>query len=194
MEAECTVAFFRFSCCIEFTCLTSIDPSVNVCLEDITFETDHSILTLKVSKTDPFWQGVQLKKYATITNIDESPLDIISNSDKCINYANEKELSCQSKLEPEVSSRSRLTESTSGNVVLNKLLAQNQLLINKLCEISTQGYNPRQQEEETDSDNFEEEAVVIVFPVKSQETLDVLDSLLSAGGNQDNGTRIYLLR
>lgn len=98
---------------------------------------------------------------ATITNIDELPLE----SDKCINYANEKELSYHSKSEPEISSCSKLPESTSGNVVLNKLLAQNQLLINKLCEISTQGYNPRQQGEETDSD-LEEEPVVVDSPLQ----------------------------
>ncbi|KAJ8304408.1 hypothetical protein KUTeg_017991 [Tegillarca granosa] len=106
--------------------------------------------------------------------------------DKCINYANEKELSYHSKSEPEISPRSRLSESTSGNVVLNKLLAQNQLLINKLCEISSQGYNPRQQGEERDSDNVEEETVVVDSPLQPQKTLDVLDSLLSAGDNQDN--------
>jgi hypothetical protein len=58
LETACTVAFFGFLRCGEFTVYNKFDPGVNLCLQDISIQQDRCILKLKASKTDPFRQGV----------------------------------------------------------------------------------------------------------------------------------------
>ncbi|XP_071114704.1 uncharacterized protein [Haliotis cracherodii] len=64
METMCSIAFFGFLRCGEFTCSSSFDVDANICVEDITFD-GMCILRLKVSKTDPFRQGVHISLFAT---------------------------------------------------------------------------------------------------------------------------------
>lgn len=63
LETVCVVAFYAFLRCAEFTCRSSFDPSVNLCIGDLSFQDDHVILTLKQSKADPFRKGVEIKLY-----------------------------------------------------------------------------------------------------------------------------------
>lgn len=65
METVCTVAFFGFLRCSEFTCKTTFDPSCNLCIGDLRPMPDHIILNLQQSKTDPFRQGVKIKLFCT---------------------------------------------------------------------------------------------------------------------------------
>lgn len=67
MEASCTVAFFAFLRCGEFTVqkVEDFDPNNNLCCEDLVVRTDHMILTLKKSKTDPFRQGISIPLFQT---------------------------------------------------------------------------------------------------------------------------------
>ena len=60
LTAVCLSAFFGFLRCGEFTVPTdsAFDPTINLCLGDLTFHNNHANLLLKSSKTDPFRQGV----------------------------------------------------------------------------------------------------------------------------------------
>jgi len=71
METVCTVAFFGFLRCGEFTCFNchSFDPDVNLCVGDVGFEQDHAVLTLKRSKTDPFRHGVAIKLFCNSSSV-----------------------------------------------------------------------------------------------------------------------------
>lgn len=69
MTTVCVVAFFGFLRCAEFTCTTSFDPYVNLCITDVQFYNDHAVLFLKQSKTDPFRKGVAIKLFKNHTNL-----------------------------------------------------------------------------------------------------------------------------
>jgi hypothetical protein len=60
LETACTMAFFGFLRCGEFTILNQFDPNVNLCLQDISFQQGRCTIKLKASKTDPFRQGVMI--------------------------------------------------------------------------------------------------------------------------------------
>ena len=66
LKAACTLAFFGFLRCSEFTTRTkSFDATVHLCLTDIVFHCHHGLPTefhlhLKESKTDPFRQGTTI--------------------------------------------------------------------------------------------------------------------------------------
>ena len=72
--AACTLSFFRFLHCGEFTCLSrqAYDPSCHLSLEDVAIDspTNPSIMrvTLKQSKTDSFRQGADIFLGATKTS------------------------------------------------------------------------------------------------------------------------------
>ncbi len=61
MKAVCTMAFFAFLRCGEFTC-DKFDPNVNLTRGSVSFinKGNSYLLTLKASKTDPFRKGVTL--------------------------------------------------------------------------------------------------------------------------------------
>ncbi|CAC5378899.1 unnamed protein product [Mytilus coruscus] len=63
LEAVCTVGFYGFMRCGEFTVLKAnqFDPSVNLCIGDIMFHKDMIVLKLKQSKTDPFRKGIDIQ-------------------------------------------------------------------------------------------------------------------------------------
>ncbi|XP_071116817.1 uncharacterized protein [Haliotis cracherodii] len=67
MEAMCSLAFFGFLRCGEFTCAKSFDPEVNVCIKDVVLHPSQAkcAVNLKTSKTDPFRQGVTVNVFAT---------------------------------------------------------------------------------------------------------------------------------
>ncbi len=66
MEAACTVAFFAFLRCSEFTVKGSFDPASNLCVSDVCVDANCSRadILLKASKTDPFKEGVKLYLYS----------------------------------------------------------------------------------------------------------------------------------
>ncbi|XP_071089365.1 uncharacterized protein [Haliotis cracherodii] len=69
MECMCLAAFFGFLRCGELTCSANFDPSRNITMSDISF-VHHKrtcVITLKVSKTDPFRLGVRIALFATDT-------------------------------------------------------------------------------------------------------------------------------
>lgn len=64
MRTACVVAFYGFMRCGEFTCKQTFDPVVNLCISDITFESEHQVnIVLKASKTDIFRQTVTIKLF-----------------------------------------------------------------------------------------------------------------------------------
>lgn len=67
LETMCTVAFFGFLRCGEFTieCADKFDPAFNLCLSDLKIFDNGVSLTLKVSKTDPFRKGITIKLFET---------------------------------------------------------------------------------------------------------------------------------
>ncbi|CAC5402968.1 unnamed protein product [Mytilus coruscus] len=71
LETMCTVAFFGFLRCGEFTVDScgNFDPAFNLCISDITILSDSIHLKLKISKTDPFRQGLTIKLFETGTEI-----------------------------------------------------------------------------------------------------------------------------
>ena len=70
MQAACLLAFFGFLRCGEFTTKNhSFDPQVHLTLSDVVFATDHVLLNIKASKTDPFRQGCKIPIYANGTEI-----------------------------------------------------------------------------------------------------------------------------
>ena len=68
LETACSIAFFGFLRCGEFTAANhTFDPAVNLCLRDISAAPHGKayILHLKTSKTDPFRQGVDIFLHST---------------------------------------------------------------------------------------------------------------------------------
>ncbi|CAC5398823.1 unnamed protein product [Mytilus coruscus] len=63
LETVCTVGFYGFMRCGEFTVLKAnqFDPSVNLCIGDIVFHKEMIVLKLKQSKTDPFRKGIYIQ-------------------------------------------------------------------------------------------------------------------------------------
>lgn len=63
LECACTVAFFGFLRCGEFTVKrsTDFDPSRHLCVGDIRIHDNMCTLTLKESKTDPFRKGITIQ-------------------------------------------------------------------------------------------------------------------------------------
>lgn len=62
LETACTVAFFGFLRCGEFT-TARFDPHTDLCIGDLSLTDDCVYLFLKKSKTDPFRDGVRLKLF-----------------------------------------------------------------------------------------------------------------------------------
>jgi hypothetical protein len=70
LECMCTVAFFAFLRCSEFTCNTGRQSDLSLCIGDIIVQSnDKVIIHLKVSKTDPFRHGVSIPLFATHQNV-----------------------------------------------------------------------------------------------------------------------------
>jgi len=69
METACTIAFFGFLRCGEFTVHGPFDPAVNLCIGDMQILEDSLILTLKTPKTDPFRRGIAISLYKICANI-----------------------------------------------------------------------------------------------------------------------------
>ena len=73
--AAFTLAFFGFLRASEFTCnSSSFDPTVHLCLRDITFipnieSPNHMLVSIKQSKTDPFRKGCTLTIARSTTSI-----------------------------------------------------------------------------------------------------------------------------
>lgn len=65
LETVCTVAYFGFLRCGEFTCHRSFDPNVNLCVDNVTVFEDHIALLLRSSKTDPCRKGVSILLFKT---------------------------------------------------------------------------------------------------------------------------------
>lgn len=71
IKTACTMAYFGFLRCGEFTCLTKrFDPGSNLCMSDITiyYHANVSVrarVVLKSSKTDPFRQGCEINLFPT---------------------------------------------------------------------------------------------------------------------------------
>ncbi|XP_033745626.1 uncharacterized protein LOC117331140 [Pecten maximus] len=65
LETVCTVAFFGFLRCGEFTVSGCFDPSIHLCIKDLVIVKDCALLTLKRSKTDPFRHGVVIRLFST---------------------------------------------------------------------------------------------------------------------------------
>lgn len=69
LETACTIAFFGFLRCSEFTTLQTFDPSFNLCIGDVHIFINHAVIHLKASKTDPFRKGVDIQLHQTNHNI-----------------------------------------------------------------------------------------------------------------------------
>ena len=73
--AAFTLAFFGFLRASEFTCnSSSFDPTVHLCLRDITFipnieSPNHMLVSIKQSKTDPFRKGCTLTIARSTTSV-----------------------------------------------------------------------------------------------------------------------------
>ena len=73
--AAFTLAFFGFLRASEFTCnSSSFDPTVHLCLRDITFisnieSPNHMLVSIKQSKTDPFREGCTLTIARSTTSV-----------------------------------------------------------------------------------------------------------------------------
>lgn len=65
LETACTVAFFGFLRCGEFTVTSAFNSEHNLCVGDMTIADDCVLLHLKKSKTDPFHERVTLKLFKT---------------------------------------------------------------------------------------------------------------------------------
>lgn len=66
MEAMCNLGFFGFMRCGEITCGASFDPAVNMCISDVSFQSNSKCsILLKVSKTDQVRQGVTVNVFST---------------------------------------------------------------------------------------------------------------------------------
>lgn len=69
LETVCTVAFFGFLRCGEFTVTGPFDQTSHLCIEDLVVLPDCVLLKLKRSKTDPFRAGVTIKLFKTDNSI-----------------------------------------------------------------------------------------------------------------------------
>lgn len=69
LETACTIAFFGFLRCGEFTVKSQFDPSIDLCVSDLILSTECALLTLKQSKTDPFREGITIKLFSTGNSI-----------------------------------------------------------------------------------------------------------------------------
>ncbi|XP_061196397.1 uncharacterized protein LOC133204666 [Saccostrea echinata] len=67
LKSVCTLAFFGFLRCGEFTIDEKFDATNNICIDDLTLFEDHLVLTLKRSKTDPFGNGISIPIFANQT-------------------------------------------------------------------------------------------------------------------------------
>ena len=65
LEAACTIAFFGFLRCGEFTVLNQFDQECHLCVSDFQITDDCIFVTLKRSKTDPFRQGITIPLFKT---------------------------------------------------------------------------------------------------------------------------------
>ncbi|XP_061164728.1 uncharacterized protein LOC133173724 [Saccostrea echinata] len=65
LETVCTIAFFGFLRCGEFTIKDSFDPTTNLCVSDLSVLESCVLLNLKISKTDPFRKGITIKLFPT---------------------------------------------------------------------------------------------------------------------------------
>ncbi|CAC5376001.1 unnamed protein product [Mytilus coruscus] len=61
LETACTVAFFGFLRCGEFTVSKHFDSTVNLSVTDVEILDSYAILHLETSKTDPFRKGVSIQ-------------------------------------------------------------------------------------------------------------------------------------
>ncbi|CAC5425910.1 unnamed protein product [Mytilus coruscus] len=61
LETACTVAFFGFLRCGEFTVSKHFDSTVNLSVTDVEILDSYAIVHLKTSKTDPFRKGVSIQ-------------------------------------------------------------------------------------------------------------------------------------
>ncbi|XP_021356783.1 uncharacterized protein LOC110452522 isoform X1 [Mizuhopecten yessoensis] len=90
METACTVAFFGFLRCGEFTCRSTFESGVNLSVIDVCIESDYFILTLKSSKTDPFKKGVAISLFKNYT--DTCPYTVV-----CKYLMERQKLGCQTE-------------------------------------------------------------------------------------------------
>jgi hypothetical protein len=74
LETVCTVAFFGFLRCGEFTILQNFDPTTNLCVADVEIFYSYANLHLKASKSDPFLKGVTIQLYISNHMRKECPL------------------------------------------------------------------------------------------------------------------------
>jgi hypothetical protein len=65
--SACTLAFFGFLRCGEFTVDDRFIAANNLCVDDVKLFNDHLIVTLKRSKNDPFRKGVSIPIFANHT-------------------------------------------------------------------------------------------------------------------------------
>jgi len=75
MKTACSMAFFGFLRCGEFTCSsTNFDPQINLCLSDVSIKYDKNLpvkatVLIKASKCDPFRQGATINLFRANVNI-----------------------------------------------------------------------------------------------------------------------------
>ena len=69
MKACCTLAFFGFLRCGEFTVKDGFKENDNLCLNDVSIHSDRVVLNLKISKTDPFRKGIEITIHATNNSV-----------------------------------------------------------------------------------------------------------------------------
>ncbi len=70
MLAACLTAFFGFLRCGEFTTeSSSFDPTSNLCLEDVAVNAQVILITIKVSKCDPFRKGCVIQLFRNDTPV-----------------------------------------------------------------------------------------------------------------------------
>jgi hypothetical protein len=83
MQTMCSVAFFGFLRCGEFTCLSQFDPAVHLTVKDVQYVSEQAIfvVNIKASKTDPFRQGVSIKLCSTGGVV--CPVQILSRYVQC---------------------------------------------------------------------------------------------------------------
>ncbi|XP_062583346.1 uncharacterized protein LOC134245102 [Saccostrea cucullata] len=67
LKSVCTLAFFGFLRCGEFTIDDKFVAANHLCIDDLKIFEDHLVLTLKRSKTDPFRNGVSIPIFANQT-------------------------------------------------------------------------------------------------------------------------------
>ena len=65
MTAACTLAFFAFLRCGEFTVDSELPEEVILCKEDLVISSNKLLINLRKSKTDPFRKGIAIHVYST---------------------------------------------------------------------------------------------------------------------------------